>query len=113
MSTTNGRVYLWVSLPDVCDLSVYSPIPDTLNPLDLMVLRELGDDLLPGAYIKREIVLLEDFAEAAYFVIECSSDRAAAIKGGMEAIGKRKLGYPARTRTTERPPNGDAWEHIV
>jgi len=94
--------YLWINLSD---LSEAGTIPGFGSPLNLMIKTSLGDDLLPNAYAKPDVL------DEAYVVVCTSEDRAKALREALEVIFQRKVGRTIRTRTTQNPPTS-TWERI-
>jgi len=76
------------------------------TPLNLMICKDLGDVLLPGAYCSNK--RLDDI----FVVASSSPDRCQAIKGAIELIGEKKIGRKIRTREMVKPP-GKTWRHVV
>lgn len=104
-SSDDSKVYLWINFADLTGLGTIGPFG---SPLNFMIRKELGDCLLPGVYVKRKLDKLDE----QFVVIECTPDRALAIKPAIELLGKRKIGRVIRTRQTTGLPN-KAWECIV
>ena len=94
-----GIVYLWLNLTDLDELGTIGPLG---SPLMLMVNQQFGDNLL-GAVLKANGALDDTWA-----VVECTTERAAAIRDGIEVVAQRKLSRPMRTKITKRPP-GPGW----
>jgi hypothetical protein len=92
-------MYLLVNL---CDLD-YVKMPVFGNALNLMILPEQGDKLLPGALMNTDRV------DEMYVVVESTKERAEAIAGGLEVVGKRKMGRAVRTMTRAKLPTGQKW----
>ena len=87
---------LWVNLSDLVDVGMASPMG---SPLFLMIRADLGDELLPYTVYKPGGAV-----DRVYFVIQCTENRAQAIQGGIELIGRCRLGRKVRTRLTRGEP---------
>lgn len=96
----SDKVYLWVNLPD---LSVIGTIGPFGSPLNMMVQSDLGDELLPGGAYDHNSV------DHNYVLVHCAPERAEAIQGGLEVIGKTKLRRKLRTRITAKLPTNGKW----
>lgn len=94
------KLYLWVNLMDLSTLGTIGPFG---SPLNLMIRKELGDELLPGCYYHPQ--RLDD----NFVVVETKPDRARALVDCLEMIGKRKINRKVRTRITVRLP-GKPWQ---
>jgi hypothetical protein len=96
-------MHLWINL---MDLDSVGRVGAFGSPLNLMIRKDLGDELLPGAYYKPSGNLDDN-----YVVVKTTDDRAEAIGGALELIGKKKIGRKIRMRTTVNPP-GKAWRWV-
>jgi hypothetical protein len=96
--------YLWVNL---CDIQSCGVIPNLGSPLMWMVQSRLGDRLLNYVAMSSH-----GAADDEYLVVECSEDRALAMKDAMELIGVRKMKRKIRTRITAGEPT-DAWRRLL
>jgi hypothetical protein len=93
-------------LVNLCDLD-YLRMPVFGNALTLMIREDLGDRLLPGAWIRES-----GKVDEMYVIVEATAERAEAIAGGLEVIGKRKMGRRVRTETRAKVPTGKGWRHV-
>lgn len=100
-----SKVYLWVNMIDLTELGTIGSFD---SPLNLMIRPELSDELLEGVYVKRDLDRLDE----QFIVIECTPDRATAIKDAIELLGTRKMKRRVRCRTTQGAPV-DAWKCIT
>lgn len=98
-------MHVWFNLTDLTQLGTIGPFG---SPLMLMVRQELGDNLLPGAYYKRELNAFDE----AYVVVETTQERAEAIENAINVIAKNKAGRTIRVRKTEHPPKPGTWDCV-
>jgi hypothetical protein len=73
----------------------------------LMVQSRLGDKLLNYVAMSSHGAIDDE-----YLMVECSEDRASAMKDAMELIGVRKMKRKVRTRVTIGEPT-DAWRRLL
>lgn len=97
------KVYLWVNLIDLSDVGTVGPFG---SPLNFMIRKDMGDELLPGSYFNPKMI------DETYVIIECTSQRAEAIKGGLSVQGPRKIGREIRTKVTAKLP-GKTWHYAA
>ena len=99
----NGKVILWVNIPDLQALGTLGPFGSVLN---LMIQPDLGDERLDFAVRK------PDALDNMFILIRCTQERASAITGALGVVGKRKMKRPVRTRTTQGEPI-KGWERFT
>lgn len=95
-------MYLWVNVADLDTMGTIGPLG---SPLNLMVRQDLGDTLLPGGVFNRGRI------DEIFVIVECTQERATAIKECLEVMSKVKIKRALRTRITENPPNGK-WQVV-
>ncbi len=96
-------MYLWVNLPDLDLLGSIGPLG---SPLQLLL--NDRDVVLDGGWFG-----VNKHADEMYIIIEVDDEeRADALIGALEVIGKRKIGRRIRTRKTQSLPNPKHCEHI-
>jgi len=100
---TRSNMHLWINLTDLYELGTIGSFG---SPLNLMICKDLGDALLPGAYYSDK--RLDDM----FVVVSSSPERCEAIKDAMELIGEKKIGRKIRTKETAKPP-GKTWRHVI
>jgi len=93
--------YLWVNL---CDLHKVGTIGPLGSPRTFMLCKNLGDELLEGAYYSPRS--LDD----NFVVVSSSPERCEDIRAAIELIGEKKIGRKVRTRLTAKPP-GKTWRY--
>ena len=91
----NGKVILWVNVPD---LQTIGTIGAFGSPINLMVHPDLGDERLDWG------VSHPTRLDEMFMLIRCTKERAKAITGGLEVVGKRKMKHAVRTRITQGEP---------
>lgn len=97
------KVYLWVNLIDLSDVG---PLASFGSPLNFFILKDKGDQLLDGSYFNPKVI------DETYVIVECTKDRAEAIKGGLSVVGPRKIGREIRTKVTAKLP-GNTWHYVA
>lgn len=83
-------MYLWVNLADLHSVGTISGLG---SPLNLMLLE---DDEMGGVFSHASKI------DEVYVVVYTS--RHEEIKGGLDVLGKRKIGRVVRTRVTKNRP---------
>jgi len=95
--------FLWVSIADLLSVGL---IGGMFSPIDMMTLPQKGDRRLDYAVIGPK-------GDDEYILLECTDERATAIKDVLGIMGKRKSPQrrPIRTRITQDEP-GPSWQRI-
>ncbi len=90
--------YLRINLADITGKD--ADVAGTGNFIHFFIREDLGDKLLPGAYIHKKKI------DESWIVIQCENDdRPAAIQGGLEVIGRSKLGRKIRNQANSKLPS--------
>jgi len=99
----NGKVILWVNVPDLQTIGTLGVFG---SPINLMVHPDLGDEWLDWG------VSHPTRLDEMFMLLRCTKERAEAIQGGLEVIGKRKMKRAVRTKITQREPTRD-WKRCA
>jgi hypothetical protein len=101
------KVYLWVNLIDLSEMGTIGKGDSSFgSPLNFFIMKRFGDELLPGSYFNPKMI------DETYVIIECTPQRAEAIKGGLSVQGPRKIGREIRTKVTAKLP-GKTWHYAA
>ena len=93
----NEDVLLAINLCDLSGLGTLGPLG---SPLNLMLREDLGDELLPGAWQPANGVL-----DGGIVLVRTTPERAEALQGGLEVIGKAKIRRPVRCTVRQQMPD--------
>ena len=99
----DDKVHLAVNLADLSGLGTLGSLG---SPLNLMLREDLGDELLPGAWQPTGGVL-----DGAVILVRTTRERAEDLMGGLEVVGKRKLGRKLRCSIRKAIPS-KGWRYV-